>query len=124
MSQKKKSYELIKKGWGAEYIFASNDLYCGKILAFDKAGSKFSMHFHSIKDETWFVLDGSFELTIINTENAEREIIKLSKFDSFRVKPLVPHQLKALQDTSYIVEVSTADSVEDNYRVAPGDSQK
>jgi len=29
-----------------------------------------------------------------------------------------------LQEGSSITEVSTADSVEDNYRVAPGDSQK
>jgi hypothetical protein len=37
--------------------------------------------------------------------------------------PGYPHQLQAAEDNSIIVEVSTPDSIEDNYRVAPGDSQ-
>ena len=44
--------------------------------------------------------------------------------DTWRNKPLVPHQLIAEVDNSKIIEVSTTDSVEDNYRVEPGDSQK
>jgi hypothetical protein len=35
----------------------------------------------------------------------------------------MPHQLIALDDNSSITEVSTPDSVEDNYRIIPGDSQ-
>jgi hypothetical protein len=35
----------------------------------------------------------------------------------------VPHRLTCLEQGT-IIEVSTADSVEDNYRVLPGDSQK
>jgi|TARA_R110001592_G_scaffold118369_2_gene320751 hypothetical protein len=35
----------------------------------------------------------------------------------------MPHQLIALEDGSSLTEVSTADSVEDNYRIGPGDSQ-
>jgi hypothetical protein len=35
----------------------------------------------------------------------------------------LPHQLEALEDGSSITEVSTPDSVEDNYRIIPGDSQ-
>ena len=35
----------------------------------------------------------------------------------------MPHQLEALEDNSSITEVSTPDSIEDNYRIAPGDSQ-
>ena len=42
---------------------------------------------------------------------------------TWRNKPLLPHQLEALEDNSSITEVSTADSVEDNYRLIPGDSQ-
>ena len=40
------------------------------------------------------------------------------------VAELSAHQLEALVDNSSITEVSTADSVEDNYRIVPGDSQK
>jgi len=43
--------------------------------------------------------------------------------DTWHNPPLQPHQLEALEDGSSISEVSTADSIEDNYRVMPGDSQ-
>jgi len=36
---------------------------------------------------------------------------------------MVPHQLICLESGT-VVEVSTPDSVEDNYRIIPGDSQK
>jgi hypothetical protein len=35
----------------------------------------------------------------------------------------LPHQLHCLEEGT-IIEVSTPDSVEDNYRVRPGDSQR
>ena len=35
----------------------------------------------------------------------------------------MPHQLIAMEDNSIIIEVSTPDSVEDNYRIAKGDNQ-
>jgi hypothetical protein len=41
----------------------------------------------------------------------------------WRNEPLEPHQLICLEEGT-IIEVSTPDSVEDNYRVMPGDSQK
>jgi mannose-6-phosphate isomerase-like protein (cupin superfamily) len=114
---------LVSKGWGYEYIFATNDLYCGKILHFDKVGSAFSMHFHANKDESWYVLNGSFILKLIDTTNAKVIESKLMKGDSIRIQPLQVHQLIALEDDSEIIEVSTADSVTDNYRVFPGDNQ-
>lgn len=114
----------VAKGWGYEYIFATNDLYCGKLLHFTKAGNKFSMHFHKDKDETWYVQHGMFTLKLINTENGSITEQTLIQGDSIRIFPLVVHQLVALEDDSEIIEVSTADSAEDNYRVMPGDNQR
>jgi mannose-6-phosphate isomerase-like protein (cupin superfamily) len=114
---------FIKKGWGHEYIFATNELYCGKILHFDKAGNKFSMHFHKEKDEAWYVTQGSFTLRLLDTKNASVKETSLHKGDSIRIYPLIVHQLIALEDDSEIIEVSTPDSDEDNYRVFPGDNQ-
>ena len=57
----------VEKGWGSETIFATNDLYCGKLLNF-KQGAKFSMHMHKVKDETWHVLSGKFVVKIIDTK--------------------------------------------------------
>lgn len=113
----------VIKGWGKEVIFASTDTYCGKFLEFSKAGNRFSMHFHRDKDETWVVMNGSFKLTVIKTEDATVLHTVLKAGDTWRNFPLVPHQLEALEDKSVIVEVSTRDDPSDNFRVAPGDSQ-
>ena len=81
------------------------------------------MHFHAEKDETWYILSGKFEIRYINTLNAETKTLTLNTGDTWRNEPLEPHQLICLEEGT-IIEVSTPDSVEDNYRVQPGDSQK
>lgn len=113
----------VDKGWGYEIIWATNDKYCGKIMCFEKPGAKFSMHFHREKEETWFINAGQFMLKYIDCVTAETKEILLKEGDVWHNPPLQPHQLIAMQPNSMIFEVSTADSIEDNYRIAPGDSQ-
>ena len=113
----------VEKGWGYELIWATNDLYCGKIMVFEKVGSKFSMHFHKQKDESWFVNNGRFLLRWIDTESAKLNEQELRSGDTWHNPPLQPHQLVCMEPGSSITEVSTADSVEDNFRIWPGDSQ-
>ena len=111
------------KGWGRELIWATNDKYCGKLMFFDRKGGKFSMHFHKEKDESWYVLKGSFTLHIMNTETADIQTQVLKTGDTWRNEPMWPHQLVAMENDCIIIEVSTPDSVEDNYRIGKGDSQ-
>lgn len=113
---------FVNKGWGHELIFATNDLYCGKLLKFNE-NAKFSMHFHAKKDETWYVLSGRFIVKWIDTTDASEYQQELNEGDVWRNKPLVPHQVICIKE-GMLIEVSTPDSVEDNYRVAKGDSQK
>jgi len=113
----------VDKGWGFEIIWATNEKYCGKLLVFEKVGSKFSMHFHKEKDETWFVNAGKFKLRYMNLEDGSIHEQELKEGDVWRNPPMIPHQLEALSPQSVIFEVSTPDSVEDNYRIFPGDSQ-
>jgi mannose-6-phosphate isomerase-like protein (cupin superfamily) len=113
---------LVPKGWGSEFIFATNDKYCGKFLNFE-TGAKFSMHFHAVKDETWYVQSGKFIVQYIDTTNAEVKDKYLQVGDTWHNPPLLPHRLICVEEGS-IIEVSTPDSVEDNYRVMAGDSQK
>jgi mannose-6-phosphate isomerase-like protein (cupin superfamily) len=112
----------IPKGWGHEIIFENNELYCGKLLVFKK-GAKFSMHYHMIKDETWFVQEGEFIYRWIDTETAEVIEQLLIKGDSVRQYPGQPHQLEAVSDGT-IYEVSTTHYNTDSYRVWRGDSQQ
>jgi quercetin dioxygenase-like cupin family protein len=111
----------VPKGWGHEVIFANNELYCGKLLVFKK-GCKFSMHYHMIKDETWYVNEGEFIYRWIDTEKAEIKEIILKVGDSVRQFPGMPHQLEALTD-GVVFEVSTQHFDSDSYRIYKGDSQ-
>jgi mannose-6-phosphate isomerase-like protein (cupin superfamily) len=112
---------FVEKGWGYELIWATNDKYCGKLLKFNK-GAKFSMHFHAVKDESWYILSGKFLVKFIETSDASPHDIVLVEGGVWRNRPLQPHQVVCLEEGT-IIEVSTPDSVEDNYRVIKGDSQ-
>lgn len=112
----------VPKGWGEEEIWVSNDHYCSKFMHFN-AGACFSMHFHKEKVETWFVTRGTFKLVKLNTKDASEIELILVPGTVVHNDPLEPHQLFCITEGT-ILEVSTPDSVEDNYRVRPGDSQK
>ena len=112
---------IIPKGWGEEIIIENNELYCGKVLVFKK-GCKFSMHYHMIKDETWYVEEGSFLYRWIDTETADVHESILDIGDIVRQRAGQPHQLESLDD-GRIFEVSTHHEDSDSYRVQKGDSQ-
>ena len=88
-----------------------------------KEGAKFSMHYHMIKDETWYVDKGEFLYRWIDTETADVIEQKLVVGDTVRQRPGQPHQLEALIDGE-VFEVSTQHFDSDSYRVWRGDSQK
>jgi len=111
----------VKKKWGSEFIWVSNDFYCSKMLNFN-TGSKCSMHFHAVKEETWYVLNGKFKVIYIDTTDATQHEQYLIQGDVWHNSALSPHQLICIE-TGTILETSTPDSVEDNYRVLPGDNQ-
>ena len=112
----------IEKGWGCEKIWVTNEHYCSKFMEFNE-GAKFSMHFHKEKIETWYIISGEFEIIWIDTKDATHHTETLGVGSVWHNDILVPHQVICIKSGT-ILEVSTADSVEDNYRVLPGDSQK
>lgn len=112
----------IPKGWGEELIIENNERYCGKLLIFKK-DCKFSMHYHMIKDETWYVNEGTFIYRWVDTETADLHEEMLTKGSIVRQRPGQPHQLESLED-GVIFEVSTTHYDSDSYRVFKGDSQK
>jgi mannose-6-phosphate isomerase-like protein (cupin superfamily) len=120
-SIKKSATSRVEKGWGHETIIVNNELYCGKILHFH-TGSKFSMHFHMKKRETWYVASGEFLFRWINTTNADviEETLKIG--DTITNFVGDPHQIICLKEGD-IFEVSTTHYDSDSYRVGKGDSQ-
>ena len=117
------SPERHEKSWGHELWINNNDGYCGKLLMFKENG-QFSMHYHLLKNETWYVQEGEFELLYIDTDNAEQKVEILYKGAVIDIPIGQPHQLKCLSKNGTIFEVSDKHYESDSYRVKPGDSQK
>ncbi len=113
----------IDHGWGFELAWANKDQYCGKILIFNNPGAKTSMHFHKKREKSWFVNAGIFQLRFIDTATAELKQLTLKEGDTHTMPPLTPHQLIAMSPEAMIIEVSTPEDENDNYKVGPGDSQ-
>ncbi len=122
---------IVKKGWGHEKIIANFNFnswepedkgYCLKLLVFD-GKNEGSMHFHSKKHETFYVLEGNFKIQYINTQNADEKEITLFRGESLVIPPNNPHRIICL-DKGIIIEGSSPDYPEDSFRVAKGDSQK
>ncbi len=113
----------VKKGWGFELVWANNEKYCGKLLVFEKAGSKTSLVFHKEKSKSWFINAGKFKIRVIDVASGEVKEAILDEGKTVDFGVLGPHQVEALVDNSIIFEVGTTDYVEDRFRLAPGDTQ-
>lgn len=120
----------VPKGWGYELHIAnqknnpsiSEKGYCLKFLVFDKA-NKGSMHFHGLKHETFYILNGKFTLKYIDPATADELSMTLEEGDIVVLPPLNSHQIICETGTGTIVEASSPDHATDSYRVAKGASQ-
>jgi mannose-6-phosphate isomerase-like protein (cupin superfamily) len=119
--QQKRKATIVNKGWGHEVIFVNNNKYCGKILHFKK-DAKFSMHYHLIKQETWYISSGKFIFKYINTSDATIVSQELEAGDVITNEIGQPHQLICIEEGD-VFEVSTEHYDTDSYRVFKGDSQ-
>jgi len=120
--------EFHSKGWGYEAWIANNEKYCGKLLFFKK-GKRCSLHYHKLKDETFYVHKGKLEIvyTIVpeglNDFNSVWTLLTvkvLEPGDTFHVPVGMLHQMTGLEDTE-MFEFSTQHFEEDSYRVKKGD---
>jgi len=109
---KKREHHFVEKDWGNEVWFENNELYCGKILTIEKGkwSSKGKRHYHPVKDETFFILNGTILLEV------EGEAFVLGAGQSHRIFPGQMHRFKGITDCQF-VEVSTTHNDEDSIRV-------
>ena len=109
--------EKVIKTWGWEHWFANNNKYCGKLIfiEFDRWSSKGAFHHHDIKDETFFILEGSLKLEYIENDLIKEKILNVH--DSFRLKPRIKHRFKTnTKDGCLFIEASTSHFDDDSYR--------
>ena len=95
----------VPKPWGHETIWASNDLYVGKILHV-KAGQSLSVQYHNVKDETVYLLSGELIYWVQLPGTEELRDQKLKVGDAFRITPGTIHYMEAVTDCD-ILEAST-----------------
>lgn len=108
---------IYDKSWGFELWFANNDKYCGKLLAVspDKWSSNGKFHYHKIKDETFFVVEGTLILNYQGDDGIFYEI-QIPEWGSFRVPPGMKHRFSGKGSYCKFIEVSTKHMEEDSYR--------
>lgn len=115
--------ERHEKGWGYEEWITNNEKYCGKILHFNK-GKQCSIHYHKIKDETFYLLGGRFELLLSDSpeeyEKGNISRVIMASRETVHLWPGRVHQMTALEDSD-LLEISTQHFEEDSYRLVKGD---
>lgn len=110
----------VEKGWGYEDWIYNGDLYCGKILKFEK-GRKCSFHYHAIKDEVLYTHSGQILMKYAEDDDFENaKSVYLWPGMAFHVTPGLRHQMIAI-DESLMYEFSTHHEDSDSYRVIKGD---
>lgn len=100
----------VKKTWGNEVVIENNDKYCCKFLNI-KRRHKSSIHYHKIKDETFFVLKGK----IILIHDKDIQVMSIGQYK--RILPYEKHSFIGLED-SQILEVSTHHLDSDSFRIS------
>jgi mannose-6-phosphate isomerase len=108
--------EYHAKQWGHELWIVNNEKYCGKLLVFLKDHS-LSLHYHLKKQETWYVSEGKFEMSLVSTNTGGIQKLIIEKGDVIDISVGQPHQLLALTDGAMIFETSTQHFEDDSYRI-------
>lgn len=108
---KKEHFLTVEKKWGEEIWLVNCPDYCGKLLVLDKNAIS-SYHYHKIKKETFYCLEGYALLTVEDKEYL------LAPFA--RPKTIFPgekHKFQGITE-AVILEVSSHHSDDDTVRLS------
>ena len=90
---------VVDKLWGREEWLV-NDAYCVKRMYLNE-GYQCSLHYHEVKDETFYVIDGTVML------NVDGVMHRLEAGDYRRIKPGSLHRFHATGGPATFIECST-----------------
>lgn len=107
----------VTKAWGWEEWLVNLDLYCGKRI-FNKGiwSSQGNFHFHPIKDETFYVLEGILQLDIGLEANGWVTSNLLRVGQVFRIQPTIRHKFRGYAGNCTFIEFSTKHRESDSIR--------
>lgn len=109
--------KFVPKKWGSELWLANNEVadYCGKILTI-KADSHFSLHYHIIKNETFYLDSGDAIVILANPSNGELNYYVLDVGESIDIKVGQAHSVYSKSGCK-LIESSSFHRDSDSYRV-------
>lgn len=109
--------KVVPKSWGHEHWIENNDLYCLKLLSCqDKIwSSSGKFHYHRVKDETFYVIEGLLELEYVQDDGIIVSIL-MREGDSIRIKPNTKHRFRSTTPRCRFIEASTQHFDEDSVR--------
>ena len=130
--------KIVPKGWGHEKWIVNKQEYCGKLLYFIK-GRQCSVHFHKLKDETFYVARGKLKVDFVpadawtyktdsapesyaafwNNAAASKRSTILGPGDAMHIHRMMIHQMTGMVDTE-MFEFSTEHFNSDSYRILKG----
>ena len=102
----------VDKVWGREEWIVNNPKYCGKKMMINK-GYRCSMHYHKIKEESFYMLSGKIYLET-SLEGVKNNKV-LHPGDIVHIQPYELHRFTGLED-SEMMEFSTHHMDVDSYR--------
>ncbi|KAB7883037.1 cupin domain-containing protein [Poseidonibacter ostreae] len=100
-----KPIKFKSKSWGHEIWIHNSDKYCGKILVVE-ANKSSSMHYHKLKDETFYIQEGKILVNTISKDGIKKEF-EMNKGDVLDIPKGTKHQFTGIAEKSEIFEVST-----------------
>ena len=119
MKIRHKRYGAVSnKDWGNVIKIIDNETnnYSGRILNINQNHTT-STHFHSAKHKTFYVLQGTLTIEVIEPENAETVQYDVDSEECFEIEQNVTHRLMAKDGGVTVIEISTFHHDNDVYRV-------
>ncbi len=112
----------VWKKWGFEDIIENNENYCLKVITCvdENWSSGGKHHYHPIKDETFYVIEGTLELDSELDPGPFCMSRLLRVGESYRIKPGVKHRFRSVGKIGVkcvFIEASTHHSDDDTVRV-------
>jgi len=86
-----KDIKVVQKEWGEERWIVNRD-YCGKLLILRK-GHRCSLHYHKVKDETFYVNEGRVLM------ECDRNAMVMKPGDALLIEPNTKHRFTGLEDS-------------------------
>lgn len=114
--------ENMQTEYGIDVTWADKENYCGKILVFEKKGSKMHFHFHKDTKKSWFINAGSFIIRCIDTSSGKMVTHPLQEGAVFDVEALQPVSLEVTSQGGTVLQVSTKNEKHDTFIITPADT--